>query len=223
LIPKIIHYCWFGPSDKPKYFYRCKKSWIKFFPDFEIIEWNETNTDFAHPFLKEAFRQKKWAFVSDLIRIQKLVDQGGIYLDTDMLFLKPFDLKLLDFKFLIGMENSKSLSAGVIGSEKNGIFLNQVLGFYSDLKVFQFENLIIPSVLNSIFQKYSTEKLVPGKVNEGLILPFPVFYPLPFKLKNYHWEKFVTQETLAVHLWAGSWLDPNNNNFSQFLMFLNLF
>ena len=85
MIPKIIHYCWFGGSTKPKLVKDCILSWKIFFPNYEIIEWNEKNSDLNEPFVKAAYNLKKWAFVSDYVRLTKVYEYGGLYLDTDML------------------------------------------------------------------------------------------------------------------------------------------
>ena len=90
---KKIHYCWFGGNKLPSKERKCMKTWKKFLPDFEIMAWNEENFDIskACPFVKEAYEKKKWAFVSDYVRIYALYNYGGIYFDTDMKILKNFD------------------------------------------------------------------------------------------------------------------------------------
>jgi len=218
LIPKIIHYCWFGSAIKPGYFFKCYKSWVKFFPGFEILEWNESNTDLSHPFLQEAVRQEKWAFLSDFVRIQKLLEKGGVYLDTDMLFVKQLEVSLLDYQFFIGMENSNSLSAGVIGIEKDHLIMSNLLDVYNGLVFDKFEEVIIPGILNKYFSSKVAGKLIPGNVLGGIILPYMVFYPLPFKLKDFHYRKFLREDTIAVHLWAGSWIDNENKSFFNRLL-----
>src|SRR5690554_2001513 len=90
-IPKTIHYCWFGNKKKPKIVEECIVSWHKVLSDYEIKEWNETNVDLNGTFVKFTYSKKKWAFVSDYVRLSVLYNHGGIYLDTDMLFLKPLD------------------------------------------------------------------------------------------------------------------------------------
>ena len=91
MIPKVVQYCWFGGKKKTKLIKDCIKSWKRYLPDYKIIEWNEKNSDLAHPFVIEAYKLKKWAFVSDYIRLKVLYDFGGIYLDTDMMVLKSFE------------------------------------------------------------------------------------------------------------------------------------
>lgn len=85
MIPKIIHYCWFGGNPLPELAKKCIKSWEKYFPDYEIKEWNESNFDFnSCNYVKEAYEARKWAFVSDYARFKILYEYGGIYFDTDV-------------------------------------------------------------------------------------------------------------------------------------------
>ena len=104
MIPKIIHYCWFGGNPLPKSAIECIESWKQFFPDYEIKEWNETNFDIhLNRYTEEAYQQKKWAFVSDVARLWALVHEGGIYMDTDVEVVRPLD-DLLKNKAFIGFE-----------------------------------------------------------------------------------------------------------------------
>ena len=97
-IPKVIHYCWFGGHEKPKLINKCLETWKRYLKDYEIMEWNEENFNIdICSFTKEAYEDKKWAFVSDYCRLWVLYNYGGIYLDTDIEILKPLD-DLLDNK-----------------------------------------------------------------------------------------------------------------------------
>jgi len=92
MIPKTIHYCWFGGNPKPEIIEKCIASWKQFCPDWEIKEWNETNYDVTlHPYVKEAYEAKKWAFVSDVARLEIVQREGGVYMDTDVELLAPLD------------------------------------------------------------------------------------------------------------------------------------
>lgn len=92
MIPKTIHYCWFGGNPKPEIIERCIASWRQFCPDWEIKEWNEANYDVtAHPYTREAYEAKKWAFVSDVARLEVVQREGGVYMDTDVELLAPLD------------------------------------------------------------------------------------------------------------------------------------
>ena len=105
MIPKTIHYVWLGNKAKPKKIQKCIASWHKFCPDYEIKEWNETNFDVnSHLFVKEAYEAHNYAFASDVIRLDVLLEYGGIYVDADVEFLKPID-DLLDDEAFIGFED----------------------------------------------------------------------------------------------------------------------
>lgn len=92
MIPKIIHYCWFGGNPLPELAQKCIASWKKFLPDYEIKEWNESNYDVRKiPYIEQAYNAKKYAFVSDYARFDILYQYGGIYFDTDVEVIKPFD------------------------------------------------------------------------------------------------------------------------------------
>ena len=112
---KVIHYCWFGGKPLPKMAKKCIKSWKKYLPDYEIKQWNENNFDVnINNFVKGAYEKKKWAFVSDCARAYALLNEGGIYFDTDMELKKDISF-LLDKDFFIGREDSGYIAAGVIG------------------------------------------------------------------------------------------------------------
>ena len=93
MIPKIIHYCWFGGKPLPKRTLKCLASWKKFCPDYEIIKWDETNFDVnCCSYVKEAYEAKRFAFVADVARLKAIVDNGGVYMDTDVEVLRPIDI-----------------------------------------------------------------------------------------------------------------------------------
>ena len=92
MIPKVIHYCWFGRGEKPRLAKKCIASWKKYMPDYEIIEWNEDNYDvFSNPYTRFCYENKKWAFLSDFIRLDIVEKHGGVYFDTDVEEVKNFD------------------------------------------------------------------------------------------------------------------------------------
>lgn len=119
MIPKKIHYCWFGRNPLPELAVRCIESWKKYCPDYEIIEWNEDNYDINKiSYVKEAYQARKWAFVTDYVRLDVVNQYGGIYLDTDVELLKSLD-PLLKYKSFFGMEEGKFIATGLgFGAEK---------------------------------------------------------------------------------------------------------
>ncbi len=120
MIPKIIHYCWFGRNPKPKLAEKCIASWKKHCPDYEIIEWNEDNFDISqNGYFQYCLNNKKYAFLSDLARLYVVRDHGGIYFDTDVELLKSPD-ELLSYEAFYGFEDDKYIATGLgFGAEKN--------------------------------------------------------------------------------------------------------
>ena len=109
MIPKIIHYCWFGRNPLPSSVQKCIASWRKFFPDYEIKEWNEDNFDLdMYPYAREAYENRKFAFVTAVVRLYALYHEGGIYMDTDVEVLKPLEV-FLDNPAFSGFEDEKLL------------------------------------------------------------------------------------------------------------------
>lgn len=130
-IPKIIHYCWFGLNEKPAIIKKCINSW-GILEGFEIKEWNEQNFDVnSHPYIKEAYKKKKYAFVSDYVRLKVLHEYGGIYLDTDVEVKKDLSLFLKN-NFFIGFMYDSLLGTAVIGSNPNNKILVELLSNYNN-------------------------------------------------------------------------------------------
>lgn len=130
MIPKIIHYCWFGRNPMPELAKYCIESWRKYCPDYEIIEWNEDNFDINfNEYLKEAFAAKKWAFVTDVVRLYALVTYGGIYMDTDVELMKPLD-KFLELEAFSGFESEMDIPTGIMGGEKEFPLFRELLNDY---------------------------------------------------------------------------------------------
>ena len=131
MIPKIIHYVWVGGNPKPKNIQRCMKTWRKHLKDYKIIEWNEDNFDIhENKYVEEAYKAKKWAFVSDYIRAKAVYEYGGIYLDTDVLVLDNLE-ELLD-NAAFGFENKDNPFTAVFGAQKHHPLLKDMLDYYED-------------------------------------------------------------------------------------------
>ncbi|MBR6609841.1 MAG: glycosyl transferase [Oscillospiraceae bacterium] len=135
MIPKKIHYCWFGNGEKPKLAQKCIASWEKYFPDFEIFEWNESNFDvYAHPYTKYCYENKKWAYLSDYARLKVVCEQGGIYFDTDVEVIRPF-AELLDYDAFYGFENDDYVATGLgFAAVQKHKTVEAMLKQYDDLK-----------------------------------------------------------------------------------------
>lgn len=115
MIPKTIHYCWFGGNPKSDLIERCIASWRKYCPDWKIIEWNESNWDInQYAYAKAAHDEKKWAFVSDVARLDVLCKCGGVFLDTDVEILQPNPFSnYLEYNTAMCFENSRSINTGL--------------------------------------------------------------------------------------------------------------
>ena len=132
MIPKVIHYCWFGRGKMPELALKCIESWKKYCPDYEIKEWNEDNFDLdMYPYAREAYDNRKFAFVTDVVRLYALYHEGGVYMDTDVEVLKPLDKFLVHHAFS-GFEDDWDVPTGIIASEKGGRWAKENLDYYKE-------------------------------------------------------------------------------------------
>ena len=134
MIPKKIHYCWFGRNPKPKLAEKCIASWKKYCPDYEIIEWNEDNFDIdMNAYVKSAYEQKKYAFLTDYARLLIIYENGGVYFDTDVELIKPID-DLLENKSFFGFEDREHVNTGLgFGAEKENQIIKRMQKEYDGL------------------------------------------------------------------------------------------
>lgn len=209
LIPKKIHYCWFGgnplPDDVKKYI----ATWKEYCPDYEIIEWNEQNFDIScNDYVREAYEAKKWAFVADYARLKVLYDFGGIYMDTDVELVKSFD-NLLNCKAFMCFENDRSVSIGTLGTEKNSSLVLEFLSAYQNRHFLK---------KNGSYDTTTNLKIVTNILtqNHGLktngnmqILGDVYIYPMDYFIaKSYRlgWIQR-TNNTYAIHHYSASWVN----------------
>ena len=132
MIPKIIHYCWFGRNPKPKLAEKCMGSWKKYCKDYQIIEWNEDSFDISKAplYVQQAYDEKKWAYVSDYVRLYAVYMCGGVYLDTDVEIVNSLDNLLKNYAFF-GFENNKHIATGLgFGAEKGARILQEIMSQY---------------------------------------------------------------------------------------------
>ncbi len=132
MIPKVIHYVWFGRGKKSAIIKHCIKSWKKIMPDYEIKEWNEDNFDLdANRYCRQAYDRKKYAFAADYARLWILYNHGGIYMDTDSESFKPLD-KFLHHKAFTCFESDKVVALGTVGAEKGNETIKYLLEYYDN-------------------------------------------------------------------------------------------
>lgn len=207
MIPKKIHYCWFGGNPLPELAQKCIESWRKFCPDYEIIEWNETNFDINYnQYVSEAYNAKKWAFVSDVARLYALVYHGGIYMDTDVEVLKPLD-DLLYLEAISGFEALDRIPTGLMACQRGQTLFNELLLDY-DKAHFIKENGTYDTTTNvtritTTCLKYGLQLNNTLQTINGLTL-FPSEYFCP---KDSNSGKItLTENTYTIHHFDGSWL-----------------
>ena len=217
LIPKVIHYCWFGPKPLSRTVRKCIKTWHKHLSDYEFCFWNEqTCREYAaahelpnpmeHPFVKGAYEAKKYAFVADYVRFWALYYCGGVYLDTDMYVVRNFD-DLLGSTFFSAWETMEStnnltqdriVSCGIIGASLENPSVLQMLNKYdtflfdtNNMGYFIVTRIVTPIILDDLNNK---------------IYSFDYFYPLPYQERfTCRKMRYNTENTYAVHLWDISW------------------
>ncbi|MBQ8164276.1 MAG: glycosyl transferase [Clostridia bacterium] len=202
MIPKILHYCWFGGAEKTKLQKKCIESWKKHCPDYEIIEWNEKNFDVnCNAYCKEMYRNKKWAFLSDYARLKIIYDNGGIYIDTDVELLKSFDDLLYKDAFM-GEEQTGRIATGLsFGAVKGHYAIKENAEYYEKQSIPS--TAICVDITTDIFKKYGyigCDK-TPVLINGVMIYPEEYFCPYSY----FTGEKNITKNTYSVHHYEGSW------------------
>lgn len=208
MIPKTIHYCWFGKKDLPPEAKRCIVSWKKICPDYDIIRWDENNFDVnQNPFIKAAYEAKKWAFVSDYARLKVVYDNGGIYLDTDVELRKNLD-SLREHGCYIGIQQNEFLcNTGLgFGATKSNPVVLKMLESYDDLTFSESHTLELscPRLNNAVIRSY-------GLVSNTEItdLPEVTVYP-PQYFDPYGGKNLLCDETYSIHHYAASWTSEKN-------------
>ena len=204
MIPKKIHYVWMGGKAKPKKIQKCIKTWKRKLKDYEFIEWNESNFDInSHPFVKAAYDNKKWAFVSDYVRAWAIYNYGGIYLDTDVYVIRKLD-KLLDNKAFVGFERSDYPFTAVFGACKHHSFIKDMLDYYDGLDSysFNFNDNNTLSVSKLLIDKYNCKR---GNVEQLLKTGIKVYRD--DILCN------PSNSSITIHLFFGSW--TGNTSFER--------
>lgn len=209
MIPKIIHYCWFGRNPLPTLAQKCIESWKKYCPDYEIKEWNEDNFDIrCCQYVEEAYSAKKWAFVTDYVRLHLLKEFGGIYMDTDVEVLKPLD-RFLRHPAFSGFEQETSIPTGIIASEKKNLWISYLLSYYKDRSFIKSNgnydfttNVEIITKMTAVKYQFSPNNTYQQLGNDVVLYPTEYFCPKDFLTGR----TVITDNTHTVHHFDGSWL-----------------
>ena len=214
MIPRIIHYCWFGRGTMPELALKCIESWHKFMPDYEYRLWDEDSFDVTSvPYVKEAYEARKFAFVTDYVRLYALYTEGGIYMDTDVEVLKPYD-DLLELSGFTGYEGSKYLPpvTGTMASEPGNAWVKEQLDSYLGAH-FLLPDGSMDTTTNTV--RITRIMKAGGFVPDGKkqvykdMHFFPVEYFCPRQTTG---EVLITENTYCDHHFLGSWDDTKKTS-----------
>ncbi len=210
-IPKVIHYCWFGKGKKSELAEKCISSWKKYCKDYEIKEWNEEKFDInSNEYVRQAYESKKYAFVTDYVRLYAIYTEGGIYMDTDVEVLKPLD-EFLKHKAFSSFENNNMIPTGIMAGEKGNAWIKDLLDEYTNLKFIDENGNIdvttnVVRITNLTKAKYDL-KLESSfqELKNGLVTIYPFDYFCP---KDWETGKInLTENSHTIHHFSGSWHD----------------
>ena len=224
MIPKKIHYCWFGGKPLNQLGEKCLASWKKFFPDYEIIEWNENNFDVnCCQYVREAYEAKKWAFVSDYARFKILYEHGGVYFDTDVEVIKPFD-DILEKGNLMGCENKVSAvnpGIGLAVAPKLEI-VREILDDYEKASFLNDDGSLdlttIVTRTTDVLKRHGLQELNEIQTVAGINV-YPVEYFCPIDMSS--GRLIITKNKRSIHRYAGTWETKGNKFRGKVYRFIN--
>ncbi len=217
MIPKKIHYCWFGGKPLNALGRRCLNSWKKYFPNYEIIEWNESNFDCnCCQYVREAYQEKKWAFVSDYVRFKVLYEQGGIYFDTDVEVVKQYDDIICKGAFM-GCENpltrpkiAVNPGLGIAVAPGLDIYM-EILDDYENSSFYKKDGVVnlytVVQRTTDILRKHGLQDTFGIQRVAGLTV-YPTEYFCPIDMDT--GELKMTENTHSIHRFAASWETPRS-------------
>ena len=217
MIPKIIHYCWFGGNPLPALAVKCIESWKKYLPDYEIKEWNEDNFDVhSSQYSSEAYQAKKYAYVSDYARFWALYNEGGLYFDTDVEIIKPLDDIIAKGPFMgcekdgDGAEGYPEVKLGIVlASTPQHPLIKEIVDLYNSISFIK-ENPGASTGEYKTVVTYTSEILIKhgltpaqGIQQVGDITIYPKEYFNPLEHIN---QLKITDNTRTIHHYAGTWM-----------------
>ncbi len=206
-IPKKIHYCWFGGAPLPPLAKKCIRSWEKYCPDYEIICWNEENFDISqNRYAAEAYAAKKWAFVSDYVRLKVIYEYGGIYMDTDVEVLKPLDDLLANGGYM-GFEHKGVVSTGLgFAAPAAHPLIESLLADYNDISFVRedgsYDMLPCPDRNTKTIAELGMDITKQEQIFMGIqMLSCEYLCPMNY----YTGRKKITKNTYCIHHYSASW------------------
>jgi hypothetical protein len=209
MLPKIIHYCWFGRNPKPDIVKKCITSWRHFCPDYQIIEWNEENFDIQEcpDFVRDAYTNKKWAFVSDYARLKIIFENGGVYLDTDVELVKPLDRLIAKCPHgYMGFEQDTQVNTGIgFAAEKSNRVIAEMMTEYEKLQFNSdcLDKIACPIINTNVLVRHGLK--TGGEMQQiGDLIILPLEYLCPESM--YTGQVTYTENTVSVHHYSASWM-----------------
>lgn len=226
MIPKKIHYCWFGGNPLPKSAVKCINSWKKYCPDYEIIEWNEKNFDIkSNEYIYQAYKMKKYAFVSDYARFDILFRYGGVYFDTDVELIKPIDNILHNGSFMAcesdGSEENDiypSVAPGLgIAAESGKELYKKIIDYYNTQEFVNIngeinQETVVLKTTKILIEEGLKKTSDIQKIGSIIIYPKRFFCPLDDNTG----ELKISEDTVAIHWFDKSWLPKSQRIKSKF-------
>lgn len=211
MIPKIIHYCWFGEQPLSDEAVKCIESWKKFCPDYEIIQWNEKNYNIKkNEYVSSAYQSKKWAFLTDYVRLDVVYEYGGIYLDTDVELIKSLD-SLLEYQAYMGMEQPGRVATGLgFGAVKGHDFILENKKAYETRDVLEnngsIKQITCVTITTDLLKKDGLcDSNIIQNIRQVTIFPVEYFCPLVMGTNKLR----ITSSTYSIHHYASSWKSGN--------------
>lgn len=219
-IPKILHYCWFGDNPIPDKTKKCIATWKELCPDYKLMRWDESNFDISkRAYTREAFENKKWAFISDVCRLEKVYEHGGIYLDVNTEALKSFD-DLLENDMFVGFEQDNHIQMGVFGAKKHHEILKSILqDFYEKSRLLSDDGKINYRTINSRVHEVLVERGMESR-DSYQELDGVTVYPKEYFCPRY-WNSArqdpITDKTYTNHYFGASWHDEESRKWLNFI------
>ncbi|MEG1947704.1 MAG: glycosyltransferase [Lachnospiraceae bacterium] len=217
MIPRKIHYCWFGNSPLPEKDQKCIESWKKYCPDYEIVEWNEQNYDINQCiYMKEAYHNRKWGFVPDYARYDIIYREGGIYLDTDVEIIRNID-ELLKYEGFMGFESDKYVAAGLgFGAEAGNKVLKEMRDAYHQISFVREDGSLnlkpSPQYTTESLQKMGLRADGSSQQINGMKI-FSSEYLAPLCYANNKLK--ITKNTYSIHWYHASWYGEEERRIMQ--------
>lgn len=206
MIPKIIHYCWFGRGQKPELALKCIETWKQYCPDYQIKEWNEDNFNIdSNRYVREAYQSGKWAFVTDYVRLWALYNHGGVYMDTDVEVVKSLD-PFMNHRAFSGFENETQIPTGIMACEPSFELFKELLDYYDSARFIMPDGTPdLTTNVVTITNQMKKHGLVPN--NTFQILEGYAFYPNNVFCPDLNrlGDKKYMAESVTIHHFAGSW------------------